>query len=74
MPVKVVELDKPPRGVLTEEGLGASAEGMPTLTGFMDSKEPAKKTEEMTCKAGRNPGETCHGPSEEGVAHSLGVT
>lgn len=63
----------PGAGVWTEEGPGKSAEGMPTLTGFVDRKEPAKETEEMACKAGGKPGEICHDPREEGVARSRGV-
>lgn len=54
---------------------GLSPEGMPTLTDFIENKEPAKKTEEMSFKAGRKPVETCHDLNErqhfqkEGVAY-----
>lgn len=56
-----------------------SPEEIPTLTDFIESKEPAEETEEMAFEKGRKPVETCHDPSEgehlmkEGVAHSWNV-
>lgn len=53
-----------------------SPEEVPTLTNFIENKEPAKEMEEMSFKAGRKLVETCYDPSEggqfkkEGVVHS----
>lgn len=61
------------RGADTEGHPGLSPKVMPTLRDFIENKEPAKKTEEMSFKAGRKPIETCHDLSEREHSEKAGV-
>lgn len=57
---------KSPQGesVDRRRGPGWNPEGTSTLTDFIEKRESAKETEEMTFRVGRKPVDTSHDPSK----------